>query len=314
MASLPTKNKSFHRATIQKQQNSMYNDDEKDYIGINNISISEQNQSVTEPSMDNPNDERKENDNKNENTIIVFDYDDTLFPTHKLKEILSRKDTKNSTTNNNNYNDIFLSKMSEKEMDEFALLSLNTFNLLLVYISKYSMKNILIVTASKRGWIENSLKLVYKIGYFANIYHLLFPHDRTMAIEMIDPPKASLPLRQLENGQHEAFIWKYNVFKTIFEVKLMNNSINTFVFIGDSEFEFEAAGQLRDELTNANIKHIFIDRVKMMREPSLKQLMDEQTFISRLCGVYEYQSCVNITDFDIDYLWEKKRLTENKKA
>ena len=38
------------------------------------------------------------------NTVIVFDFDDTLFPTHKLKEIQARSTNSNSKSSTNHIN------------------------------------------------------------------------------------------------------------------------------------------------------------------------------------------------------------------
>ena len=81
------------------------------------------------------------------NNVIVFDYDDTLFPTTKVKEIMSRP---TMTIYENKFQEI-RSKMTDEEIKDLIELSWVTFNLLKIYIEQYSMNNICIVSASENG-------------------------------------------------------------------------------------------------------------------------------------------------------------------
>ena len=56
------------------------------------------------------------------NTIIVFDYDNTLFPTKTYKEIMARP-LPNDTTFCQNKTQHIMSKMTQKEMIEWTQFS-----------------------------------------------------------------------------------------------------------------------------------------------------------------------------------------------
>ena len=239
------------------------------------------------------------------NTVIVFDYDDTIFPTTKLKEIAGRPG-----------NDIF-SKITESELNDLIHLSLVTLNVLSLYILHYSRKNISIVTAASNGWIQQSLGIVYKIGYFSQIYQLLFPdhlnqNNNDDILQIFNPtPEISKSFKSKKQyfqiSEYPVFKWKYNVFKHILKQKYANkdNVINTFTFIGDSEWEYQASKALRHNYCKT--KNLFIDGIKLLSKPSFNSLKDEQTLIYGLCGKYEINSLVNKTVLDINYLeWQQK--------
>ena len=159
---------------------------------------------------------------KMSNTIIVFDYDDTLFPTTKYNEIMARP-LPNATTFCQNKSQHIMSKMTEKEMIEWIKLSQIALNLLSSYIQKYSPKNICIVSASSNNWIQKSLLDVYQIGSFSQIYHSLFNHNSMNdenKLLMYHPSLEVLTAFKTETNydnisQHPCFIWKYKIFKQI---------------------------------------------------------------------------------------------------
>ena len=84
------------------------------------------------------------------NSILIIDYDDTLFPTAKVLE--SRKKSE--------FNGSIKSSLNSQELSELIALSLETLELLKLYMSHYLPENIFIVTASGNGWIEQSLRNV----------------------------------------------------------------------------------------------------------------------------------------------------------
>lgn len=250
------------------------------------------------------------------NTVIVFDYDDTLFPSSKLKEIMSRP-------NRGPYQDRhqeLCSKISDQELNELAHLSWITFNLLTTYIFHYSMSNIYIVTAASSGWIQKSLLSVYKIGYYSQIYHLLFstanPSNNPNNKIQIFCPSADV-IKSFKNkkqyatiSEYPAFKWKYKVFKLIFDKKNIDidNVINSFTSIGDSEWEYQASRKLQHEVRQN--KNTFIHRIKLLHEPSFISLRNEQVLIYNSCGTFEIHSIIYKKALNINYLNEKQRLNQ----
>eukprot|EP01083_Nonionella_stella_P075008 203667_1 len=88
------------------------------------------------------------------NKLIVFDWDDTLFPTSKTKQM------------SNQISDVEHTQMNELSCCIYAVLS--------SFIDKYGARNIRIVSASEKGWIKQSLSMVANIGRFADICNILF--------------------------------------------------------------------------------------------------------------------------------------------
>ena len=95
----------------------------------------------------------------------------------------------------------------------------------------------------------------------------------------------------------------------------MNNFgvINTFVFIGDSPFEYEAANKLRTEVCKKDKnKNMFIDRIKLKYKPEINELKNEQKYLQLNCGAFEYYSCVNMSGFDVDYAGIEEEFVNTK--
>eukprot|EP01083_Nonionella_stella_P247771 858686_1 len=86
------------------------------------------------------------------NKLIVFDWDDTLFPTSNCK-----------LHNQRNADSTRVTQLNE--------LSCSIHTVLSTFIGKYGARNIRILTASEKGWIKQSLSIVAKIGRFADVYN-----------------------------------------------------------------------------------------------------------------------------------------------
>ena len=166
------------------------------------------------------------------NTVIVFGYDDTIFPTCAIKNIFKRNNPIANISKGNE--DELLKRINAKELNELMQLSCITLNLLMVYVRHYSMKNILIVSASKRKWFDHSLSIVENIGFYKQIKQLLINFE----IIKIHP------MSKINLTSKNATQWKYNQFESIlknqkfFSDKNKKNKnskkINTFVSSGYS--------------------------------------------------------------------------------
>ena len=270
------------------------------------------------------------------NTVIVFDFDDTLFPTKKFKEIKARPNALNKSCSHPNYSGSLISKMNASEMKAFIELSWTALNLLTLYINKYSSKNICIVSASEAGWVKRALLHVYGIGCFKQIYDLIFNPPQSMnnnkdRITIYNPTDKIIRLFQVKNtyksyNEHPCMLWKYNVFKRIFDDKFTKsvddyhgqisyNVINTFVFIGDSEFEYLAAHKLRVDISAKNkdneYQDAFIVRIKLLYKPSIQSLINEHKDLYSRCGSYESYSFINRCGFDV--MFEENKNNDDDK-
>eukprot|EP01083_Nonionella_stella_P155041 500309_1 len=175
------------------------------------------------------------------NKLIVFGWDDTLFPTTKLYDQLNGVDV----------------SVSDDDLTQLNELSCSLYIVLSTFIAKYGARNIRIVTASEKGWIKQSLSMVANIGRFADISNILFVKHK---IEMIHPLKRDLPLKEFE--------WKYQVFRILLRDSHLSNdcssTVNILVSLGDSPHQYKAAKHAARLFGN-----VLLHRVQLLCEPSL---------------------------------------------
>lgn len=252
------------------------------------------------------------------NTHIILDWDDTIFPTSVLKQISKR-------TGKKAY--IKKSYISSRQYNQLTNLSMKIYQLLTTYILQYGATNIIIVSASTQGWIQQSLAKLYKIGYFYQIYQLLF--SSPYKISMIHPSESdkkhhTQQIGEPEHGQRaetcgngsassvyifDSAAWKEAVFKQLFVDRYISNTdiITTFVIIGDSEYEFNAAKNCK-KLFASYGSNIFIDRIQLINKPSIKDQMKQFDLLLSMCGKYELNSKLTKQDITIDYMEEMMKL------
>eukprot|EP01083_Nonionella_stella_P239901 839172_1 len=155
-----------------------------------------------------------ENENENEmesNSLILLDWDDTLFPTSIIVEILGNRD-KNG-----------FALVCDADIELLNKLGTITLELLQHLINKYGSNNIHIVTNSLQGWIKDSLSFASCISkVYKQIDQLLINNNITM-------DSAQTIYGKKENSTPT--IWKILCFKNIFENK--SQSYKHFISIGD---------------------------------------------------------------------------------
>jgi len=175
------------------------------------------------------------NGRKKYNSIIIFDWDDTLLPT----TFLNSKRIFNS-----------LEKLTKFERHKILELEELILQLLTLCVDK---GDVYIITNAESGWVEYSSKLIYpritnilqKINIISarNSYEDKYPGD----------------LR----------IWKIQAF-----MNLTNNldikKITNIICLGDSTFEIEAGKILASKFTNA-----FIKTIKFKEKPELNEVFKQ---------------------------------------
>eukprot|EP01083_Nonionella_stella_P071636 192557_1 len=198
------------------------------------------------------------------NKLIVFDWDDTLFPRTKILQMCNSDQQKVANISRCRISDVDYTRLNELSCSIHLVLS--------TFIGKYGARNIRIVSASEKGWIKQSLSIVSNIGRFADVYNLLF--DVKDNIEMIHPLKRNLPFA----SQKQVFVWKYQVFRTLLRDSPLNNecssTVNTLVSFGDSSHEYKAAKHAASQFDN-----VLVHRVQLVRKPSLTDMIDQMTFL-----------------------------------
>eukprot|EP01083_Nonionella_stella_P163856 540651_1 len=162
-----------------------------------------------------------------QNKLIVFDWDDTLFPTTKIMQMKNQQnklivfdwdDTLFPTTMQMKHK----VSLSDEDYTQLNELSSDIYTVLSIFITQYEARNIRILTAFEKGWINQSLSIVRNIGRFGDIYNLLFVKH---TITMIHPLKRDLPFV----SKRQVFEWKYQVFRILLRDSHLTNDCNSIV-------------------------------------------------------------------------------------
>ena len=172
---------------------------------------------------------------KNYNSIIIFDWDDTLLPT----TFLVSKGILNSV--------LILNKFEKKRLSELEEL---VNELLTLTVDK---GDVYIITNADKNWIEYSSKLIYprisnilkkiKIISAKNKYQKIYPGDSR--------------------------IWKISAFLNLTK-ELDIKKITNIICSGDSSFEIEAGKILASKFTQA-----FIKTIKFKEKPELDEVFKQ---------------------------------------
>jgi len=214
------------------------------------------------PTPNNPN--MSPNTNQITSTLIVFDWDNTLFPTKALQLIRSRPGKP---------------KFSKKDLAELCELSQWVYRVLHAYITVYSAQNIRIVTAAKQGWIESSLKSLGSIGRWSEIAQLI----ASSPIEITCPDVAILPFKSAT----EVLNYKHSAFVSAVSGSALTPAM--LLSVGDSSAEYVASQKCAE-----GFEGLCVGRVLLQRLPSLSCMTQQCQFVLNLCPL------THTTNFDIN--------------
>jgi len=190
------------------------------------------------------------------NTIFIFDWDDTLFFTTHLDP------SKNSMRFNESSLEKRMIKSIEYYVEEILSKALNK-------------GTVLIITNSSEGWVEYC---VY--SYYQNLIPLLKQINIISARTLYEQEFPSEPLT-----------WKIKTFNDLtekfnFEKCLLTN----IICIGDDNSEIIAAKKLADNFENCLVKTI-----KLRESPKLKELIKQLILINeQILRVYSYPKSLTI--------------------
>ena len=161
------------------------------------------------------------NDSKRHNSLIIFDWDDTLLPTSFLA-------TRGIFEDKN--------ELSEKEQGKINKLENSVKKLLEMALSK---GDVYIITNAGDGWVEFSSE-----KYYPNIKEL---QDK---IEVISARE-----KYAEKYPEQSNKWKIETFLNL-KKRLNDDLITNIICVGDSVFEMEAGRNLASTFIHAVIKTI----------------------------------------------------------
>ena len=161
------------------------------------------------------------NDSKRHNSLIIFDWDDTLLPTSFLstRGIFEEKN-----------------ELNEKDQGKINKLENSVKKLLTIALSK---GDVYIITNAGDGWVEFSSE-----KYYPNIKELL---DK---IEIISARE-----KYAEKYPEQSSKWKIEAFLNL-KKRLNDDLITNIICVGDSVFEMEAGRILASKFIHAVIKTI----------------------------------------------------------
>ena len=169
---------------------------------------------------------------KSHNSLIIFDWDDTLLPTTFL--------TKGGAYNEN----MILTDNEQKKMEKLEKSALNLLNIAL------SKGDVYIITNAGLGWVEFSAK-----KYYPKIFEIL-PKIKIISARC-----------QWENVfPNDTKRWKIQAFLSL-QKELDTKLVTNIICLGDSLYEMEAGRILANCFTEA-----FVKTIKFKEGPKLEEL------------------------------------------
>ena len=179
----------------------------------------------------------------NKTTLIILDWDDTLFPTSWINknniEFLSEQ---NRTILYNK----FFHKIDDKLYD------------LLTKITKCG--KVIIITNALLNWIDMSVNILPKTS-------------KLLKLKTIKIVSARGDFSHYTNNMID---WKKLAFKRELQLLLENTKINNIISIGDAEYEYIALINLYE---NTKQKYRLLKSIKFKRNPNIDEI-DEQLEIT----------------------------------
>ena len=190
------------------------------------------------------------------NSLFIFDWDDTLFFTTHLNP------SKNST--------FFYESKTEKKL-------MNTIEYYVAEILKKALSKgtVLIITNSSDGWVHACAKF-----YYPNLIPIL---DKIKIISS----------RELYQNEYpaEPIIWKVKTFNDLkYKFNFEKCSVSNIICIGDDNSEILAAKKLGEGFKNCLVKTI-----KFREKPNLTDLIKQIILINeQILRVYNYPKSLTI--------------------
>lgn len=181
------------------------------------------------------------------NSIIVFDWDDTLLcSTHLVKNNFFESDEGKSRPNEK-----FLKKLSKLELNVMNLLAAST-----------ELGDTYIITNSSEGWVEYSSK-----KYFPSVYDNFISQNQVKIISAREHFMKAYP--------DDDRMWKLCAFAGVMR-RYRKDYLTNLIAIGDNEIEINAAIKIK-ELFN----ECFVKTIKLREAPSVDQVIKQVNLVFR---------------------------------
>ena len=176
---------------------------------------------------------------KSHNSIIIFDWDDTLFPTSSLTKKGLYIDNK---------------ELTEKEKEKISKLEELVLNILTLSIEK---GDTFIITNAGKGWVEYT-----SMKYYPRIKNVL---EKIKIISARENYENEYP--------NDSQMWKMLSFLDVYK-NLNSNLVTNIICLGDSFIEIQAGLKLASMFTQA-----FIKVVKFRESPKFDELIKQLKLI-----------------------------------
>ena len=173
------------------------------------------------------------------NTIIIFDWDDTLFCTSHFNSM--------GILNHN-------APLCEKEREKLKKLERRVYQILNLSLQKGITY---IITNSDEGWVEYSSKL-----YFPSLLPLL------QKIQVVSSRKLFQKI-----FPNDFYRWKMETFSKIVK-KYDKNILMNIICVGDSIEEIDAGKKMA-----GYFEHCYVKTVKLNYKPKMKELISQLNLI-----------------------------------
>ena len=172
-------------------------------------------------------------------TLIILDWDDTLFPTSWIVK--------------NNIN------LSDKNMQNQYIVIFSRLDTILYNLFNKLLKHgqIIIVTNAVIKWIVISSNMI------PNTQKIL--KDKILVLSARDAFQNQYP-----NEMHK---WKKKLFEKIVDKYFLKHKLQNIISAGDAEHEFNALTNLYNENSVANLR--LLKTVRFIKDPSFEELIDQ---------------------------------------
>jgi hypothetical protein len=173
--------------------------------------------------------------------LIIYDWDDTLFPTSWLKD---------NGINIDNNDDIYKYKLYFQEIDNII------YSLLLLSI-KYG--KVLIITNAQKIWVKKSAEIC-------------LPKSYEIIIKYINVISANEVYSNIDSDIRN---WKVRLFNNL---NYFDKKITDIINIGDSYYEYYALVKLQ---YNTNCKNKYLKNIKFVSNPTYDEFVDEHKIFKK---------------------------------
>jgi len=250
---------------------------------------------------------------RKERYLVIFDWDDTLFPTTM----------------------VFGDQRRTLTSSEIHALGKSVYEVLEKYLEDFGAENLFIVTNGSKSWVLESLKIIsrqYKDSfdeetddeketvnsyreedYFAAIYNTLISPQAIPIISAQDEHKNRYP--------QQPTLWKTLSFKSIVKnhfdlYSSSDDNIFCIVSIGDSDDEFKASlegKQLINTMNRLNRTNNIarLHRIKLKAEPTLKVMMNQLALLRKESDVLRMETGSMTIQYDVKGDNEEKKAMED---